>query len=579
MLGGCARETADPEPRPAGRLTISAERRFTGPWGTKAAVEEGCTLWTKDDCMGVFTSGHPDGNAPFVFTGEERSATGRFDGVLEAADGETVYAYYPYREDNADAASVRFDFAGQVQRGFGPSARDHLGAYAFMAARPGNVHGGEAALTMDNLAVQMRFSFSLPTEAELRWLTMRVASNKLYEQAVADIRPAEGARLTGTGTAAAGVTLGFENGALKASEEATAYMMMMPADLSADAVTFYLSGTAPDGSPVAFTARREHGLRFESGTVYTAELGLLEELETKPDVVFVPGGSMDVCNIPDDQIGRGWKLNGFWMGRTEVTNAQYCEFLNAKGISDMDYRITAWLNFYSSSFGGGDAKIEYAEGGWRPKTGSILRADGSKTAGPLDDYPINGVTYNGAAAYANWLNESAAPEGMSWSLPTEAQWEYAAVGSAWNPDYGQNYAGSDRMEEVGWYGGNCESEGSSCMGKHQMMSDGQLIVGGSAGGTHPVARLKPNWLGIYDMTGNVWEWCYGWYGEQWPYDPHGPIDPQGPGSSSDYYRPIRGGSWFGWEIPVWYRDMNTGDMYYNFLGFRVALNAVTEETE
>jgi formylglycine-generating enzyme required for sulfatase activity len=104
-------------------------------------------------------------------------------------------------------------------------------------------------------------------------------------------------------------------------------------------------------------------------------------------------------------------------------------------------------------------------------------------------------------------------------LPTEAQWEYAAKGgnplaSGW---VGYTYAGSDTVGDVAWYDGNISS---------------------STYGTKAVGTKAPNGLGIYDMSGNVYEWCWDWYGN---YTSGDKTDPTG--ASSGSYRVIRGGSW------------------------------------
>jgi formylglycine-generating enzyme required for sulfatase activity len=131
--------------------------------------------------------------------------------------------------------------------------------------------------------------------------------------------------------------------------------------------------------------------------------------------------------------------------------------------------------------------------------------------------------------------------GKNYRLVTEAEWEYAARGG--NKSRGYKYSGSNNLDAVAWYEDNSDYE------------------------MHPVGRKAPNELGIYDMSGNVWEWCYDWWGD---YTDEPQIDPTGP--EEGYSRVLRGGS-FNWvfsmkECRVSYRERN--DPYYG-AGFRIVL--------
>ena len=123
--------------------------------------------------------------------------------------------------------------------------------------------------------------------------------------------------------------------------------------------------------------------------------------------------------------------------------------------------------------------------------------------------PVECVSWDDCQSFIAKLNEKT---GKKFRLPTEAEWEYAARGG--NKSQGYQYAGSNNFDEVAWYGGNSGNQ------------------------THDVGTKRPNELGIYDMSGNVWEWCSDWYGD---YSSASQTNPTGPSSGAN--RVLRGGSW------------------------------------
>ena len=117
---------------------------------------------------------------------------------------------------------------------------------------------------------------------------------------------------------------------------------------------------------------------------------------------------------------------------------------------------------------------------------AVMGDNPSQFLGPNN--PVETINYNDCIAFINELNRLLAyqlPEGMKFRMPTEAEWEYAARGG--NRSQGYMYSGSDNIDDVAWY------------------------IGNSNGKTHPVKLKKPNELGLYDMSGNAWEWCNDWY--------------------------------------------------------------------
>ena len=125
-----------------------------------------------------------------------------------------------------------------------------------------------------------------------------------------------------------------------------------------------------------------------------------------------------------------------------------------------------------------------------------------------DNLPVECVSWDDCQEFIRKLNELT---GKQFRLPTEAEWEYAARGG--NLTQGYKYAGGDEVDSVAWTAEN-------------------------SGRTHPVGLKRPNELGLYDMSGNVWEWCQDWYGD---YSNASQTNPQGPGSG--YNRVLRGGGW------------------------------------
>ena len=176
--------------------------------------------------------------------------------------------------------------------------------------------------------------------------------------------------------------------------------------------------------------------------------------------------------------------------------------------------------------------------------------------------PVINVNWWDAIAYCNWLSEKEKlPKAydnngnlldkdgrvttditkvLGYRLPTEAEWEYAARGG--NKSRGYQYAGSSTIRDVAWYDSN------------------------SGGKTQEVGKKAPNELGIYDMSGNVYEWCSDWYGD---YSSSAQTNPYNSTAGSD--RVLRGGSWLNYAtyVRVAYRYSFSPTLTYYDLGFRI----------
>ena len=157
--------------------------------------------------------------------------------------------------------------------------------------------------------------------------------------------------------------------------------------------------------------------------------------------------------------------------------------------------------------------------------------------------PVEQVSWNDCQEFITKLNNLT---GKNFRLPTEAEWEYATRGGIKSQGY--KYSGSYKIGNVAWYYDNSSSK------------------------THDVKTKQANELGIYDMSGNVWEWCQDWYGS---YNSGSQTNPTGPTSGSyRVYRVYRGGGWGGdaGSCRVSLRNFDNPDYRNNNLGLRLSLS-------
>jgi formylglycine-generating enzyme required for sulfatase activity len=201
-----------------------------------------------------------------------------------------------------------------------------------------------------------------------------------------------------------------------------------------------------------------------------------------------------------------------------------------------------------SSYSIGETEVTQAL--WQAVMGQKPTSDGSQwssTYGLGGNYPAYYVSWNDCQDFIRRLN---ALTGENFRLPTEAEWEFAARGG--NKSWGYKYAGSNNIDNVAWYYNNSYAKGENS----------------SDYGSHNVATKSPNELGLYDMSGNVWEWCQDWYGS---YSSGSQTNPTGPSSGSSRVR--RGGSWGssarGCRVSI--RGYGSPGGMFNILGLRLAL--------
>ncbi len=294
-------------------------------------------------------------------------------------------------------------------------------------------------------------------------------------------------------------------------------------------------------------------------TIILIFLSVVVTAQTKPEMILVKGGSFSMGNPYNDKARKGEadekpvhkvNVNDFYISKYEITVKQYKEFIADKSYKEFErYGVRHSLPPKPDSTwwqGHPDAKKYWA-------------AQVQEWWGFKSNYPMFHVSWFDAIAYCNWLSIKTglqpcysinADGGIEcdyskngYRLPTEAEWEYAARGG--NKSHNYRFSGSNNFNEVAW------------------VDDNTLLTG-----PRPVGTKKPNELGIYDMSGNVWEWCNDYYSSF--YYSNSPED-NPVNKSPTGYRSLRGGSW---HYRVEYATIYTRDgpkpgyTNYNY-GFRV----------
>ncbi len=229
-------------------------------------------------------------------------------------------------------------------------------------------------------------------------------------------------------------------------------------------------------------------------------------------MVLIPGGYFNMGSADgkdDEKPVHRVSVSDFYMDRCEVTVGHYKKFVDATG-----YKTDAEKN---------DGSYLLSDSGWGKKNGVNWRHDEEGNVRIQMNYPVIHVSWNDAAAYAKWAGKR---------LPTEAELEYAA--RCGGRDYKYSWGNG---EPSGRHGGNI---GDEC-GKRKF-SDWGIWNGYDDGFVYaaPVGSFDPNEFGLYDMSGNVWEWCADWYDKDY-YKNSPERNPQGPPTGTE--RVLRGSSW------------------------------------
>ena len=268
----------------------------------------------------------------------------------------------------------------------------------------------------------------------------------------------------------------------------------------------------------------------EKGMTYGQEVSFTTHAFTngvKIPLKYVKGGTFKMGATRKQEISYGDELpvhqvavDGFQISQYEITARQYCAFLNDRNVNkDGSHQEVLYIDIQDP-----DCPVRYSGNQFVPE----------KNKG---DYPVTELTWFGARAFCRWAGGR---------LPSEAEWEFAAKGG--NNSHNYIYSGGDNLEQVAWFKGNSEAH------------------------AHPVGGKAPNELELYDMSGNVWEWCNDWYGMDY-YSKSPDKNPMGPSEGES--RVMKGGAWNmdGWNCRISNRSSKNPGITYNYFGFRLLIPA------
>ena len=361
------------------------------------------------------------------------------------------------------------------------------------------------------------------------------------------------------------------------------------------AVTFSAGGEILHGDPEVVEEELVYLVETPTGTVETLKPSEFQErVEALPSPVVAPFDEAqarqhqkawaDYLGLPVERkvdLQGGEKLTmalippgEFLMGSTPEEQARFLEDVKTAGVPWVADRIPTegpqhWVRI-TKPFGlsthevtRGQFRRFVEETGYKTEAeqdgkGGYGLVEGTHVQDPrfawnahpgfsqTDGHPVVNVSWNDATAFCKWLSEK---QGVEYHLPTEAQWEYACragTTSSWHCGNSETTLG-----EYAWFGANSDDK------------------------THPVRELKPNAWGLYDMHGNVWEWCADWWAVDY-YEQSPTNDPTGPSEGSG--RVYRGAhfEYLGWNCRSAHRNVHSPNSRAAYLGFRLASVLVDE---
>lgn len=316
------------------------------------------------------------------------------------------------------------------------------------------------------------------------------------------------------------------------------------------------------------------------------------DLTALGDMVLVPEGTFQMGDNAgdghsDEQPVHTVRVGSFFMGRYKITNDEYCDYLNSalsQGLIEVTngvvYKRGPGSDYaYCSTSSAPEGSPYYGQHSQVDYSGGVFSV-GTKAGRDMSNDPMVTVTWYGAAAYCNWRSGREGKEQCyntstwycdfsrnGYRLATEAEWEYAARGGlvgrrfAWGYTVNHDYANYKANSSAYPY----DSSPYTTYTFHSIWNDGVYPY------ISPVGVFPANGYGLYDMGGNVWDWCNDWYDSGY-YDYSPPENPRGP--AIGIFRVCRGGAWAGDTYAC--RVSCRGDDYFPTtagfgIGFRIVL--------